>query len=398
MISDHYMKLVKDSILDERSFAGAVFSGRRRGRVVSWRRVTVRPVLIRNKRHIQFSYFDDKKDITKNYAGSQVAEKVEELLALPFGNIHLQSTDQSVQLQVTRKGKVFVHRHRVSDRGKVPSLQHDRRKNLLLPMGKPDPFLVTIGVMTQEGRVRAHTQKKFRQINEFLRLVVEAGVAELETSPLRIVDCGCGSAHLTFAVYHYLTHILHLPVHLTGIDVNRELIERRSEQSHQLGWRDLTFQAIRIADYQPTVPPVMVLALHACDTATDEALSQAVRWGCEIVFVAPCCHHDLQRQLDQQPHPQQVGAVFRHGILKERLGDILTDTFRALILRIMGYRTDVFEFVSAEHTDKNLMIRAVKAARPGNPTAIQEYRDLKQFCQVKPYLEQLLGKQLLKLL
>jgi SAM-dependent methyltransferase len=390
-----YQHLVRNSILDQETFVKATFSSQRHGHVTPWRRVIVRPVLIKNKRHIQVSHFEAKKDITKNYADAEAVEKLDELLALPFKSIYVQTTEQSFQIQITKKGKAIVQRHQASEGQTTPSLHHDRRKNLLLPVDKPDPFLQQIGIMTPQGKVRASMQKKFRQINEFLKLLVETGeLAKIEQSPLRIVDCGCGKAYLTFAAYHYLNHILGLPIQVMGLDVNQDLIAKSAKQSRDLGWHDLTFRTMRITDYQPATPPSIVLALHACDTATDEALAQAVKWQSQMIFCAPCCHAHLQQQMRGQANLTPFEPVLRHGVLKERMGDILTDGFRCQILHIMGYQTDVVEFVSTEHTGKNLMIRAVKSARPDSRQARQEYKALKEFWQVQPHLEQLLENEL----
>jgi SAM-dependent methyltransferase len=274
-------------------------------------------------------------------------------------------------------------------------LEHNRQKNLLLPADTPDPFLHTTGIMTQDGRVRANMQKKFRQINEFLQRIVETGELEKLTQlPVQIIDCGCGSAHLTFAVYHYLNHILNLPAALTGVDVNKSLLEKQAELGQQLGWENLHFAASPIVDYRPDVAPSLVLALHACDTATDEALAQAVKWRSQMIFSVPCCHHHLHRQLVKEKEPSPFQPMLRHGVFKQRWGDILTDTFRVLILQILGYRTDVVEFVSTEHTGKNLMIRAVKTDNPANRQAVQEYLALQDFWQVQPYLADLLTDEL----
>jgi SAM-dependent methyltransferase len=392
---DRYRELIKEGILDETAFVEAVFGGRRRGHTVPWNRVVIRPVLIRDKRRVQFSYFEGTKDITKNYIGDEVVEKVDELLALPFKSISLQTIEHDIQVQITNKGKAIIHQHRAPEGRELPSLRHDRQKTLILPPDRPDPFLQKIGIMTQRGQVRADMQKKLRQINEFLERLAETGELEkLERFPLTIVDCGCGSAHLTFAVYHYLNHLLNLPAHLIGIDVNQALLRTRAEQADALGWENLTFQAINIIDFYPPTPPDIVLALHACDTATDEALAQGIKWQSRLILSAPCCHHHLQQQLVQRSPPPQLTPLLRYGVFKERVGDVLTDTFRALLLRIMGYRTDIVEFVSTEHTGKNLMIRAVKSSEPGNHQAIQEYRDLKAFWQVTPYLEGLLEAEL----
>ena len=149
----------------------------------------------------------------------------------------------------------------------------------------------------------------------------------------------------------------------------------------------------RIEAYTPPQPPDVVVALHACDTATDDALAQGLRWGSRLIVTAPCCQHELQEQMSRIPMPPTLLPIFHDGILFERMGDILTDTFRANILRIMGYRTDVTQFVPIEHTAKNLMIRSVKTSPPGNTRWVDEYRNFKSFWQVTPYLEKLLGEE-----
>lgn len=246
--------------------------------------------------------------------------------------------------------------------------------------------------MAKNGKIKANMQSKYRQINEFLKLIDETlEPKKLDKSSFSVVDFGCGNAYLTFATYHYLTHILEIPTHLIGVDVKTDLLQKHIEHSRTLGWTNLSFQSVKIEDFEPARPVDIVLALHACDTATDEAIAQGIRMQSQFIFSAPCCHHHLQQQLDQQPLPLEFRSVLRHGILKEHLGDILTDAFRASILRMMGYKTDVVQFVSAEHTPKNLMIRAVKSVSPVNPKFVQEYKDLKNFWKVTPYLEHLLG-------
>jgi SAM-dependent methyltransferase len=257
------------------------------------------------------------------------------------------------------------------------------------------PFLEAVGILTKGGKVKADRQGKFRQINEFLRLVEETGIfGEGVGDPVHVADCGCGNAYLTFAIYHYVTNILKLPADVVGIDVKGDLLERHREKARALGWDRLTFELGSIADFQPAVVPDVVVALHACDTATDDALARGIRWGSRLIMSAPCCQHELQQQLSHVPVPTPFRAVSRHGILDERLGDILTDTFRAAILRIMGYRTDVIQFVSIEHTAKNLMIRAVKTSESSNAHAVEEYLALKEYWQVAPHLERLLGVEL----
>jgi SAM-dependent methyltransferase len=389
-----YKLLLKQNILNAQ-FVKATFNGRQRGRELAWQQVIVRPVLIQDERRLQVSHFDGKQDVTKNFSSTEIETKLDELLALPFKNITVQTTAQRIHVQFTKKGQAIVHRHQETTPQYAPSLEHNRPKNLLLPADTPDPFLYATGIMTHDGRVRATMQKKFRQINEFLQRIVETGELEnLAQSPVQIIDGGCGSAHLTFAVYHYLNHVLKLPAALTGVDVNEVLLKKKAALGQELGWENLRFAAGPIVNYQPNVAPSIVLALHACNTATDEALAQAVKWQSRMIFAVPCCHHHLHQQLVKEKEPAPFEPVLRHGVFKQRWGDILTDSFRILILQMLGYRTDVVEFVSTEHTGKNLMIRAVKTGQAGSPQMVQEYLALRDFWQVRPYLADLLANEL----
>jgi SAM-dependent methyltransferase len=388
-----YKKQVQERILANESFVRAVFSGQQKGSSLQWGKVVVRPVEIKGALNLQFSYFDEKKDITRNYPLEESATQVDELLALPFRNIFVENSTGSLQVNISKKGKALVNEIKAVSPS-IQDLSHDRQKSRLLTAENAEPFLKAVGIMTQDGKIRADMQRKFKQINEFLRLVDETdSFVHFNGQPLHVVDFGCGNAYLTFAVYYYLHDILNLDAHVVGVDIKADLIERHQEKAKTLGWNQLTFQVQRIEDFQPETNPDVVLALHACDTATDDALAQGIRWGSRLIVCAPCCQHELQQQMSQVPMPTALLPIFQHGILSERVGDILTDTFRATILRIMGYRTDVTQFVPIEHTAKNLMIRAVKTSPPGNVRWVDEYRNLKEFWHVTPYLERLLGDQ-----
>jgi SAM-dependent methyltransferase len=392
---EDYVERVRESILAGESLVRATFSGCQSGATLEWVKVVVRPVRIKGALQWQVSHFDEEKDITKNYAAEEVAGKVDELLALPFKNIHVETTMGGLDVRITKKGKALLRETPAAEPRASVTLSHDREKKKVLSVGDSAPFLEAVGILTKSGKVKADRQGKFRQINEFLRLVEETGIfGEGVGDPVHVADCGCGNAYLTFAIYHYVTNILKLPADVVGIDVKGDLLERHREKARALGWDRLTFELGSIADFQPAVVPDVVVALHACDTATDDALARGIRWGSRLIMSAPCCQHELQQQLSHVPVPTPFRAVSRHGILDERLGDILTDTFRAAILRIMGYRTDVIQFVSIEHTAKNLMIRAVKTSESSNAHAVEEYLALKEYWQVAPHLERLLGVEL----
>ena len=391
MARDDYHESVRRLVLDEASFVELRLTGNRRGQVVPWRMVTVRPVLVRGRRHLQFSYYDERKHIAKNYRDAEAESQLDEALALPFNSIEVQTARETLRVQITRKGKALFHRNRPAVSAS-PDLAHDRRKDLPLPDDRPDPFLQAVGIMDARGRVRPRMRDKFTQVNEFLKLMDHTGVLETFThTPVHILDCGCGSAYLTLAAHHYLNHVRAIPARLTGVDIDEGVVEKSRALGAAAGLGEaVCFSRAAIIDYTPPTPPDIVLALHACDTATDEAIAQGVRLGARLILCVPCCHHHLHRQLERVA---PFGPVMRDGILKKRLADILTDTFRAQALRLAGYRTDVVEFVSTEHTDRNLMIRAVKRdeAAPFDASDLaREYDALKAFWGVTPYLETLL--------
>jgi SAM-dependent methyltransferase len=391
-MTEAYKEQIKQMALDEEQFVRLTMKGRPHDAVVPWRQVIVRPVLIKNDRHLQFSYFTEKQDITRNYRGLQASEKLDELLALPFNGISVQSRGQNLHVQITKKGRAIVHREKAASSEKEPNLAHDVSKKLPLPADRPDAFLQAVGIMDEQGRIRPSMHGKFSQINEFLKLLEHTGeLDKFDKAPVNILDCGCGSAYLSFAAYHYLNDVREIAAQLMGIDVNEALIRKDNAESEQLGYSNACFQRSSIIDYRPEVAPDIVLALHACDTATDEAIAQGIGSQSRLILCAPCCHHHLQEQLHTV---EPFEAVLRHGVLKQRMGDILTDAFRALILRIMGYKTDVVEFVSPEHTDKNLMIRAVQSGQQDTAQFVREYLELKRYWGVTPYLETLLGESL----
>ena len=297
-------------------------------------------------------------------------EAVDALLDEPFGNWHVDTTTEAHQLRVTKKGEALVHTRRRAEAVEVDR-DHDRDKGRLLP--DDDPVLVALGISDHEGRVKPSRQAKYRQVEEFLR-ILDASIATRSTratsarptadEPLRVVDLGCGNAYLTFAAHRFLTDVRGLPVRLTGVDVREQ--SRAQPGDRQRGRHRGRLRASG-RSRTPTLDPApeVVLALHACDTATDEALARAVAWEAPLVLAAPCCHHDIAAQLRRGPTPAPYAMLIRHGILRERFADTLTDALRASLLRLQGYRVDVMQFVESEHTPRNTMLRAVRTGDAG---------------------------------
>jgi SAM-dependent methyltransferase len=369
---------VRDLLLDP-ALTRAVAAGRRRGSTPSVVRAELRPVSLKSGRRLQIVTNDGAGPYTRNLApGPDAAAAVDALLAEPFGNWHVEAAGATVQVRVTKKGDAQVHRGAgVAPAG--PGDEHDRAKEHLLDPG--DPLFREIG----------GNAAKRRQVDAFLRALAATLPPDDELPrPLRVVDLGCGNAYLTFAAYRYLTG-RGLDVEVVGVDVREDQRLRNTALASSLGAEGkVRFVAGTILDAEVTPPPHLVLALHACDTATDEALARAVEWDAEWVLAAPCCHHDIATQLRSRPAPAPYDLLTRQGILRERFADVLTDALRAALLRSYGYRVEVVEFVDSKHTPRNLLLRA-RRARPGPPPTDTEYRDLVAQWQVSPRLETLLS-------
>ena len=303
----------------------------------------------------------------------------------------------ALHFRVTKKGHLLLQRVRGGARPDAAepapcAAGHDRAKDYPLSRFDSAKLLLALGFTGPDGSMKASMHAKFRQVNEFLRHL-DAALDELPPArgrdadrPLSVVDCGCGKAYLSFAAKAYLEATRGLSVELAGVDRKKDVVAACRRTAEVLGWDEpgAAFVAGDIATYRPRRAPDVVLSLHACDTATDDAIAFAVERGARLVLSAPCCQHELQKSLPANLRPHR--AVLRNGILRERLADILTDAFRAQILRVMGYRASVVEFVDPEATVRNILIRAARVSRPGTGTALADYEDLREAWGVTPYL------------
>ncbi|NDF90078.1 MAG: SAM-dependent methyltransferase [Actinobacteria bacterium] len=372
-------------ILDTKTLVRVVLSGRRRNMQVEHERIDIRPVEIKGSIVLQLTYNDGKATTTKNIPADK--SHVLELLCSGYANITIDNVGGTTSIRVTKSGEAQVHSE---NKTLEQNLSHDKKKERLLDPA--DPFLREVGIADHKGQIKPSKNDKYKQVEEFLRLLIptlnsaiEAGqiAKPSKDKPLSIVDLGCGHAYLTFAAHQYLRSI-GIPVHVTGIDVRPASLDRNNEIAAKLEITDtITFKAEEIAS--TTVNKVDVaIALHACDTATDDAIAWAVNGGAKLLLIAPCCHHDIQKQMDQSPEPW--GAITKFGLMKERMGDLLTDALRAQILRIVGYRVEIIEFIGGEHTPRNIMIRAVKTGAQPDALDIDRYREITAQWGVVPAL------------
>ena len=341
-------------------------------------RVTVEPVEVRGELAYRFTTQLPDRAVHENLAAPAAREQLASLLGRYRQGL-LQGADADWQVL----GATVLRRPPTRPGS---TRKHDRRKRYLLEEGTPVPYLVELGVMTPEGQVRKSRFDKFRQVNRFLELVDDVVPSLPQQGPLRVVDFGCGKSYLTFALHHLLTELRGREVEIVGLDLKADVIEACSALAERAGTRGLSFERGEIAGYEPGAKVDLVVSLHACDTATDEALAQAVRWEVAAILAVPCCQQEAYRQISSA----LLQPVLRHGLAKERLAALVTDALRAQLLELAGYRTQLVEFVELEHTPKNVLIRAVRGGRT-TPETRRAYEELRDALGLEPTLERLLS-------
>jgi SAM-dependent methyltransferase len=350
-------------------------------------KVIIRPVTLKSGPHLSFVWRHDTRDLTKNLAPAEAVREISRLIGTVFHSAHLATTRQSVQLEFNQKGEPRLHLGRAA--APPPDSAHDRAKPRLLA---PDSqsWLQSLGVTNAAGIVREGMADKHRQIHKFTEILshlVEDSPLALSLSnglasdrPVEITDMGCGKGYLTFATHDYFDRTLQRSVRVCGVEARPELVTLCNRIAHDTGRTKLSFIGGTIQQAELPDPDVLI-ALHACDTATDDAIARGIKRGATLIVVSPCCQKELRPQLHAAP---VLAPALRHGIWQERHAEFVTDALRALLLEWAGYETKVFEFISTEHTARNLMIAATK--RPGlarDDASAAKIRDLAAFYGIK---------------
>ena len=353
-------------------------------------RISIRPVRIKGQDLWQAEMRDGTQSKTRNLTEPAARKGLEDILAQTGKReLHLVTTEGDLHVRIGKRGTPLVSRGKpkAAPAAVVPA-GNDRTKRQPLTDFDSAPLLRVLGIAAADGTIRASMRGKYDQVNALLR-ALEPILPETPPATFSIVDCGCGKAYLTLALHAYLTQAKQwLKVTTLSIDRNQGVVESARAMVQALRLEgEVDFQCADIKDAQWPQTPDLVMSLHACDTATDDALIMAVRTKAQRILCVPCCQHELHHAL---VGGGPMRALLRHGILRERLADLLTDTFRAQVLRICGYRTAVMEFVSQGATGRNILIRAQRGLRPGLGEAIAEYRALKEFWGVSPYIAQAL--------
>lgn len=331
------------------------------------------------------------KNLTAGDAGSYLTGKLSSDTSsqtASFKNALVETQSFTANVLVSKKGTITIKK-KVNASAKQPkiSLSHNRKKKYILEEGIPVPFLIDLGVMTQNGNIVNAHYDKFRQINRFLEYIEDILPSLPTGRELRILDFGCGKSYLTFAIYYYLKVLNGYPVRITGLDLKEDVIRHCNELAVKYGYDKLEFLCGDIAYYDGCSQVDMVVTLHACDTATDYALAKAVGWGAKVILSVPCCQHELNKQMKND----LLSPVLHYGILKERMAALMTDGLRAQILEANGYRTQILEFIDMAHTPKNLLIRAVYNGHCADNKA--QINELLAAFDVNPTLYRLLCKK-----
>lgn len=331
------------------------------------------------------------KNLTAGDAGSYLTGKLSSDTSsqtASFKNALVETQSFTANVLVSKKGTITIKK-KMNASAKQPkiSLSHNRKKKYILEEGIPVPFLIDLGVMTQNGSIVNAHYDKFRQINRFLEYIEDILPSLPTDRELRILDFGCGKSYLTFAIYYYLKVLKGYPVRITGLDLKEDVIRHCNELAVKYGYDKLEFLCGDIAYYDGCSQVDMVVTLHACDTATDYALAKAVGWGAKVILSVPCCQHELNKQMKND----LLSPVLHYGILKERMAALMTDGLRAQILEANGYRTQILEFIDMAHTPKNLLIRAVYNGHCADNKA--QINELLAAFDVNPTLYRLLCKK-----
>lgn len=380
-MKENFTKYIQSSI-DQQTFIKITLS-KKNNKKSDLNNIYIRLVNIKDVMHMSFTYRYQTKDEVKNYLVHDGLHQIEVLMGHQFLNARLFTLMEDISLEYNRKRipKLRVLKPSILE---LPNQEHNKRKHRFIAPSAP--FLQKLGISNQKGQVIKNRQSKFKQINKYIEIIdsLLKNVDLPET--VQIVDMGSGKGYLTFALYDYLVNTQQRKVQLTGIELRKDLVKFCNETAKQVGFEGLNFVASDIHDYDNDKIDILI-ALHACDIATDIAIAKGIQANAQLVICAPCCHKQIRQQMNCKTELQHI---LKHGILEERQAEMVTDGIRALTLEGHGYKSKVFEFISSEHTAKNLMIVGTRTHKK-NENAFSQIQSLKnQFGIDYHYIEKLL--------
>ncbi len=360
-------EIIKNSLTENKFIYGIFATPRVK---FQYKKITVRAIVIKGISYLQLEKFTDKQVFHENLT-YEAAFDVLLNMVNEYRNINLFTSDADYQILISKKGNIKVTQNEPAK--KLKKAEHNKEKQYIISENQPCDFLEILGVMNKDGKVYTKKYDKFKQINKFLEIVDDSLAGKSIQDGFTIIDFGCGKAYLTFALYYYFYYIREIKVNITGLDLKEEVIEFCNETAKKLNYEALQFMYGDISDFEYKNKVNMVVTLHACDTATDAALVKAIAWDCDIILSVPCCQHELFNKIENE----DLKPMLKHGLIKERMSSLITDSLRSLFLETKGYKVQLMEFISMEHTPKNILIRAVKANKNTKPKEI-EYEDFKK--------------------
>ena len=326
-------------------------------------------IIIENKgKNYQIAKYTDKQVFHENITQNDLCECTITLAENKYKQINGMSATEEHIILVSKKGNcTYKVKKTATDAVKLSAKQqgHNRQKNYILKEGMNIAPLVDMGVFTKDGKVVNAMYDKYKQINRFIE-IIDDEVSSLNVEELNVIDFGCGKSYLTFVVYYYLTEVMKIKVNMIGLDLKEDVIKKCNEAAEKYNYTNLKFEVGDVNGFKAPFDVDMVITLHACDTATDYALYNAIQWNAKMIFSVPCCQHELNKQIK----PEELSILSRYGIIKERFSALATDAIRANLLEYSGYKTQLLEFIDFEHTPKNVLIRAVR--RPIMPKQVKE--------------------------
>lgn len=342
----------------------------------------------KEKEYYQVEKCTDKQVFHENIDLDKLEEKLLEYSGTSYKQMSAWSKEETFELRISKKGKVFMSRKK-GDNTKLVNKGHNKEKNYILKEGTIIQPLIDLGVFTKEGKVINSKYDKYKQINRFVEMIDDE-VKKSGLEELTILDFGCGKSYLTFVLYYYFVEVKNLKVKMIGLDLKADVIKKCNDIAKRYNYENLHFELGDINGFKYNNNVDMVITLHACDTATDYALYNAIKWNSKMIFSVPCCQHEFNKQIETD----SLAILTKYGIVKERVAALMTDTVRANLLEAMGYKAQLLEFIDIAHSPKNLLIRAAKAniTKPEKAKALEEVNDLITQFNLKPTLFDLLKK------
>ena len=343
--------------------------------------------ILKKEESYQVERYTQKQVFHENLSFEAVQNYINQELGTHFFQLNAWGNGKEYQILVSKKGKIHKTEKVCSNPPKEQQA-HNRKKQYLSPEGELIPPLMDMGIFTKEGKIVRSMYDKYRQINRFVELIDDVIRKEEDRKEWNIIDFGCGKSYLTFILYYYFTEIKGKTVHMTGLDLKEDVIRKCNQAAEKYGYENLHFELGDINGYQPKEPIDMVITLHACDTATDFALYNAISWDASLIFSVPCCQHELNAQMESE----RFSILTRYGLIQERTAALMTDAIRGNLLEACGYKTDLLEFVDLSHTPKNILIRAKKGKvrKEQKEKMLREVEALMEEYHLKPTLYALL--------